>query len=348
MKKRKVIQIGNVKVGGDFPVVVQSMTNTKTENVEETVHQIKSLENVGCEIIRIAVPTKKAADKIPVIKSQINIPLIADIHFNHKLAIISIENGADAVRINPGNIGSENRVKMVVDCAKAHNVPIRIGVNAGSLEKEIHSKYGKICADALVESAMNNIKLIEKMGYDNLKISIKASDINLTVNSYRKLDKLMDYPLHIGITEAGTVFSGTIKSAIGIGILLNEGLGDTVRVSLTGDPIKEVDVTWKILNFLNIRKRGVEIISCPTCGRTEVDIVSLANSIENKLQYIEKPIKVAIMGCVVNGPGEAREADIGIAGGKNEGLLFKKGKIIKKLPADKLEETLIAEINKMI
>ena len=348
MKKRKVVQIGNVKIGGDNPVVVQSMTNTKTENVEETVDQIKSLENAGCEIIRVAVPTKEAADKIPVIKSQINIPLIADIHFHYKLAIKSIENGADAIRINPGNIGAESRVKMVVDSAKAHNIPIRIGVNAGSLEKEIHTKYGAICADALVESAVNNIRLIERMGYDNLKISIKASDINLTVESYRKLDKLSDYPMHIGITEAGTVFSGTIKSAIGIGILLNEGLGDTVRVSLTGDPVREVYVAWKILDFLNIRKRGVEIISCPTCGRTEVDIVSLANSIENKLQYIEKPIKVAIMGCVVNGPGEAKEADIGIAGGKNEGLLFKKGKIVKKLPADKLEETLIKEINKML
>ena len=347
-KMTKIISIGNVKIGSDNPVIVQSMTNTKTEDLDATVTQILQLEKAGCELIRVAVPTQEAALNIKSIKDNITIPLIADIHFNYRLAISSMENGADAIRINPGNIGSNDRVKAVVDCAKNHHIPIRIGVNAGSLEKNIYEKYGNVCSDALVESALKNIRLIESLGYDKLKISIKASDINLTVDSYRKLAKLIDYPLHIGITEAGTIKSGTIKSAIGIGILLFENIGDTIRVSLTGEPVEEVYVAWKILNFLNIRKRGVEIISCPTCGRTEIDLVSLANSVEKKLSFLKKPLKVAIMGCVVNGPGEAKEADIGIAGGKESGLLFKKGKVIKKLPVNKLEKELINEVKKMI
>ncbi len=347
MKTTKVINIGNVKIGGDNPVVVQSMTNTKTENVESTVKQIEELEKAGCEIVRVAVPGEVAAKNIKIIKDKINIPLIADIHFHHKLAINAIENGADAIRINPGNIGNHKRVKEIVDCAKSHKISIRIGVNAGSLEKDIYNKYGHLCSDALVESALNNIKLLENMGFDNIKISIKASDINLTVEGYRKLSKLVDYPLHIGITEAGTEKSGIIKSSIGIGILLSEGIGDTIRVSLTANPVEEVFVAWKILNFLNLRKRGVEIISCPTCGRTEIDIINIANRIEDRLKFIEKPIKVAVMGCVVNGPGEAREADIGIAGGKGVGLIFKKGEIVKKVPEKELEEELVTEVIKM-
>ena len=347
MKTTKVINIGNVKIGGNNPVVVQSMTNTKTENVDSTVKQIEELEKAGCEIVRVAVPGEVAAKNIKIIKDKINIPLIADIHFHHKLAINAIENGADAIRINPGNIGNHKRVKEIVDCAKLHKISIRIGVNAGSLEKDIYNKYGHLCSDALVESALNNIKLLENMGFDNIKISIKASDINLTVEGYRKLSKLVDYPLHIGITEAGTEKSGIIKSSIGIGILLSEGIGDTIRVSLTASPVEEVFVAWKILNFLNLRKRGVEIISCPTCGRTEIDIINIANRIEDRLKFIEKPIKVAVMGCVVNGPGEAREADIGIAGGKGVGLIFKKGEIVKKVPEKELEEELVTEVIKM-
>jgi (E)-4-hydroxy-3-methylbut-2-enyl-diphosphate synthase len=348
MRKTRVVKIGNVKIGGNNPIVVQSMTNTRTEDVDATVAQILNLEKVGCEVIRVAVPTEKAAIKIKDIKSQINIPLIADIHFHHKLAVASIENGADAVRINPGNIGEKKRVKQVVDSAKMHGISIRVGVNAGSLEKDIFNKFGSICADALVESALKNVRLIEKMGFSDIKVSLKASDVGLTVESYEKLSKIVDYPLHVGITEAGTIKSGTIKSAIGIGILLYKGIGDTLRVSLTGDPAEEVAVAWKILNYLGLRKRGIEVISCPTCGRTEIDIINLAQRIEDKLSYIEKPIKVAVMGCVVNGPGEAKEADIGIAGGKGTGLIFKKGKIIKKIPENKLESELLAEIKKMI
>ncbi len=347
-KKTKAINVGKVKIGGDNPITIQSMTNTKTEDIEATVCQIIDLENAGCEIVRVAVPTEEAAANISKIKDKINIPLIADIHFLHKLAVKSIENGADAVRINPGNIGSLSRIKNIVDAAKAHNVSIRIGVNGGSLEKEIHAKYGKISSDALVESAIKNIKIIEDMNFDQIKVSIKASDINLTVESYQKLSEIIDYPLHIGVTEAGTIYSGSIKSSIGLGILLYKGIGDTMRVSLTGDPVEEVNVGWKILNFLGLRKRGVEIISCPTCGRTEIDIISLANSVEKKLNFVKKSIKVAVMGCVVNGPGEAKEADIGIAGGREVGLLFRKGEIIKKVPMQTLEDELLKEINKLL
>ncbi len=348
MRKSRVIEIGNVKIGGSNPVVVQSMTNTKTEDVNATADQIAKLEKAGCEIVRVAVPTEEAAEKIKDLKDRINIPLIADIHFLYKLAILSIENGADAIRINPGNIGSSDRVKKIVDCARAHNISIRIGVNAGSLEREIFEKFGEVSADALVESAIKNIKLVEKFGFDKIKVSLKASDVNLTIEAYKKLSQIVDYPMHIGITEAGTLKSGIIKSSVGIGILLYEGIGDTIRVSLTGDPVEEVRVAWKILDCLNIRKRGVEIISCPTCGRTEIDIINLAQRVEDKLSFIEKPIKVAVMGCVVNGPGEAKEADIGIAGGKGVGLIFKKGKVIKKVSENNLEDELLLEIQKML
>ena len=324
------------------------MTNSKTENIEDTVLQIHNLEKVGCEIIRVAVPDFSASEAIKKIKEKINIPLIADIHFNYKLAIKSLENGADAIRINPGNIGSLDRIEKVIDCARLHNSPIRIGVNGGSLQKDILERYKGVTADALVESAMKNILICEKLGFYNLKISIKVSDIQTTVNAYKKLSSLVDYPLHIGITEAGTIFSGAIKSAIGIGILLYEGIGDTIRVSLTGDPVEEVIVAYKILNYLGIRRRGVEIISCPTCGRTDIDVNRLATTVEKKLSHIKKYLKIAVMGCVVNGPGEAKEADIGIAGGKGVGLIFKKGKIIKKLPEDKLIDALINEVEKMI
>ncbi len=347
-KKTKVISVGNVKIGGTYPVVVQSMTNTKTEDIEATVVQINQLEKVGCEIVRVAVPSEDAAKAIVKIKDKIKIPLIADIHFNYNLAIQAIENGADCIRINPGNIGSEKRVEKIVNCAKAHNVPVRIGVNGGSLQKDILKKYGGVTSDALVESALQYIRLLEKFDFYNMKISIKVSDVPTTVEAYRKIAAISEYPLHVGVTEAGTVMSGSLKSAIGIGILLYEGIGDTIRVSLTGNPVDEVIVAYKILNYLNLRKRGVEIISCPTCGRTEINIVELAESIEKKLAHIESPLKVAVMGCVVNGPGEAREADIGIAGGKGVGLIFKKGEIVKKVKESQLEKELMKEIHKMI
>ncbi len=347
-KKTKVISVGNVKIGGTYPVVVQSMTNTKTEDIEATVVQINQLEKVGCEIVRVAVPSEDAAKAIVKIKDKIKISLIADIHFNYNLAIQAIENGADCIRINPGNIGSEKRVEKIVNCAKAHNVPVRIGVNGGSLQKDILKKYGGVTSDALVESALQYIRLLEKFDFYNMKISIKVSDVPTTVEAYRKIAAISEYPLHVGVTEAGTVMSGSLKSAIGIGILLYEGIGDTIRVSLTGNPVDEVIVAYKILNYLNLRKRGVEIISCPTCGRTEINIVELAESIEKKLAHIESPLKVAVMGCVVNGPGEAREADIGIAGGKGVGLIFKKGEIVKKVKESQLEKELMKEIHKMI
>ena len=349
MKKyKREISVGKVKIGGKNSVVVQSMTNTRTENINATIAQIKRLEKAGCEIVRVAVPNEEAACAIRKIKKKIEIPLIADIHFNYKLAIQSIENGADAVRINPGNIGSELRIKDIVNCAKHYNVSMRIGVNGGSLEKDMMLKFGGVTSDALVESALKNIAILEKFGFENLKISIKVSDVLMTIDAYRKLSKITDYPLHVGVTEAGTVLSGSIKSAIGIGILLNEGIGDTLRVSLTGDPVEEVIVAYKILSFLNIRKRGVELISCPTCGRTDINVVGIAESLEKKLSYIEKPLKVAVMGCVVNGPGEAKEADIGIAGGKGVGLIFKKGEVFKKVKEDLLEESLIKEIERMV
>jgi (E)-4-hydroxy-3-methylbut-2-enyl-diphosphate synthase len=332
----KTISIGNVAVGGGNPVLIQSMTNTRTEDVEATVKQILALERAGCEIIRCAVPTMQAAEAIERIKPKIHIPLVADIHFDHRLAVAAIEHGADKIRINPGNIGSEERVRAVVSCARERGIPIRVGVNSGSLEKELVEKYHGVTAEGLVESALGQIRRIEDMGYDNLIVSIKSSDVLMCAAAYEQIADQTPYPLHVGITEAGTVYSGNIKSAVGLGIILSKGIGDTVRVSLTGDPREEVKSAKMILKALGMRKGGVEVISCPTCGRTQIDLISLAGKVEDMVQEFDLDIKVAVMGCVVNGPGEAREADIGIAGGKGEGLLIQKGEIVKKVPEDQL------------
>ena len=340
----KVIQIGDRKIGGGNPVLIQSMTNTRTEDVEATVRQILALEAAGCEIIRCTVPTQEAVEAIREIKKQIHIPLVADIHFDYKMAIAAMENGADKIRINPGNIGGLEKIKAVVDVAKARNIPIRVGVNSGSLEKELVEKYHGVTAQGLVESALDKVKIIEDSGYDNLVISIKSSDVMMCVKAHELLAEQTNYPLHVGITEAGTVYSGNIKSAVGLGIILYEGIGDTIRVSLTGDPLEEIKSAKRILKTLNLRKGGVEVVSCPTCGRTKIDLIGLANQVETMVQEFPLDIKVAVMGCVVNGPGEAREADIGIAGGKGEGLLIKKGEIIKKVPEDQLLEALREEL----
>ncbi len=340
----KVIQIGDRKIGGGNPVLIQSMTNTRTEDVEATVRQILALEAAGCEIIRCTVPTQEAAEAIREIKKQIHIPLVADIHFDYKMAIAAMENGADKIRINPGNIGGLEKIKAVVDVAKARNIPIRVGVNSGSLEKELVEKYHGVTAQGLVESALDKVKIIEDLGYDKLVISIKSSDVMMCVKAHELLAEQTNYPLHVGITEAGTVYSGNIKSAVGLGIILYEGIGDTIRVSLTGDPLEEIKSAKRILKTLNLRKGGVEVVSCPTCGRTKIDLIGLANQVETMVQEFPLDIKVAVMGCVVNGPGEAREADIGIAGGKGEGLLIKKGEIIKKVPEDQLLEVLREEL----
>lgn len=342
------IKIGKVKVGGGNPIVVQSMTNTDTRNVEATVDQIHALEKAGCEIVRVAVVDEEAAEAIARIKKRISIPLVADIHFNYKLALKSVEAGADGLRINPGNIGDVKRVREVVKACREKGVPIRVGVNAGSLEKGILEKYGKPTAQAMVESAVNSIKILEDMDFRDIKISIKASSVNLTVEAYRMLAGMVDYPLHLGITEAGTKDRGLIKSALGIGILLNEGIGDTIRVSLTSDPVDEVWAAYEILRALELRSRGAELVSCPTCGRCEIDLLKIAKEIDYRLRSIDKPLKVAVMGCVVNGPGEAREADIGIAGGKGFGLLFKKGEIIKKVSEEKMVEELMDHIQEML
>lgn len=343
----KVINIGQCAIGGGNPVAIQSMTNTKTEDVEATVSQILKLEEAGCDIIRCAVPTMEAAKALSKIKERIHIPLVADIHFDYKLAIAAIENGADKIRINPGNIGSEERVKAVVDAAKERNIPIRVGVNSGSLEKEIIEEYGKVTAEGLVKSALNKVHMIEKMGYDNLVISIKSSDVLMCIRAHELIAKETDYPLHVGITESGTIMSGNIKSAIGLGNILYQGIGDTIRVSLTGDPVEEVRSAKLILRTLGLRKGGVTVVSCPTCGRTQIDLIGLAGKVENFVKDMDLDIKVAVMGCVVNGPGEAREADIGIAGGKGEGLLIKKGEIIKKVPENELLGALKDELDKM-
>ncbi len=343
----KRIRVGDVAIGGGAPVSVQSMANTETHNVEATVDQIKRLEEVGCELFRVAVPDKKAAVKLDKIKERIEIPLIADIHFDYKLALEALERGIDALRINPGNIGDEKKVEMVANEALIKGTPIRVGVNAGSLEKRLLRKYGHPTAQAMVESAMEHIKLLEKFGFKDIVISLKASDVLMTVKAYKLMAKEVNYPLHVGITEAGTINSGTVKSAVGIGTILAQGLGDTIRVSLTGDPVEEVKVGYQILKALNLREDGVKIISCPTCGRCQIDLISIANQVEDKIAHLNKPIEVAIMGCVVNGPGEAREADIGIAGGKDEGLLFKKGEVIRKIPAEDLVDELLAEIDKL-
>ena len=341
----KVIQIGDRKIGGGNPVLIQSMTNTRTEDVEATVRQILALEAAGCEIIRCTVPTQEAAEDIREIKKQIHIPLVADIHFDYKMAIAAMENGADKIRINPGNIGGAEKIKAVVDVAKARKIPIRVGVNSGSLEKELVEKYHGVTAQGLVESALDKVKIIEDLGYDNLVISIKSSDVMMCVKAHELLAEQTNYPLHVGITEAGTVYSGNIKSAVGLGIILYEGIGDTIRVSLTGDPLEEIKSAKRILKTLNLRKGGVEVVSCPTCGRTKIDLIGLANQVETMVQEFPLDIKVAVMGCVVNGPGEAKEADIGIAGGKGEGLLIKKGEIVKKVPENQLLEVLREELS---
>lgn len=341
----KVIQIGNVKIGGGNPVRIQSMTNTKTEDVNATVAQILALENAGCEIIRCAVPTLEAAQALKEIKKQIHIPLVADIHFDYTLAIAAMENGADKIRINPGNIGSQERIAAVVNCAKERNIPIRVGVNSGSLEKELVEKYHGVTADGLVESALDKVRIIEELGYDNLVISIKSSDVMMCAEAHEKIVKLTNYPLHVGITEAGTLYAGNIKSAVGLGIILSQGIGDTIRVSLTGAPLEEIKSAKRILKTLNLRTAGIEVVSCPTCGRTQIDLIGLANKVETMVQEFEHlNIKVAVMGCVVNGPGEAKEADIGIAGGKGVGILIKHGEIIRKMPEEELLDCLYQEL----
>jgi (E)-4-hydroxy-3-methylbut-2-enyl-diphosphate synthase len=344
--KTRVIKIGGVSIGGDHPVVVQSMTNTDTRDIRATVRQIQQLESAGCEVVRVAVPDEEAAEAIAQILGQIKIPLIADIHFDYRLALKSIESGAQGLRINPGNIGEPQRVREVVRRCQDKGIPIRIGVNAGSLGRALLAKYGKVCAEAMVESALEHIKILEDMGFTDIKVSLKSSSVLMTVQAYQRLSQEVDYPLHVGITEAGTMERGLIKSALGLGLLLYQGIGDTIRVSLTADPVEEVWAAYEILRNLGLRNRGAELISCPTCGRSEIDLIQLAQAVDEKIKFIPDPIKVAVMGCVVNGPGEAREADVGIAGGKGVGLLFRRGEIIKKVPEAELIDELIAEINK--
>lgn len=343
-EETRVIQIGNRKIGGGNPIAIQSMTNTRTEDINATVAQILALEAAGCEIIRCAVPTMEAAKALAEIKKQIHIPLVADIHFDYKLAIAAIENGADKIRINPGNIGDKSKVKAVVDKAKEYQVPIRVGVNSGSLEKELVEKYNGVTAEGIVESALDKVHMIEEMGYENIVVSIKSSDVMMCVKAHELISEKCNYPLHIGITESGTIFSGNIKSSVGLGIMLYQGFGDTIRVSLTGDPLEEIKSAKLILKTLGLRSGGIEVVSCPTCGRTKIDLIGLANQVENMVADIPLDIKVAVMGCVVNGPGEAKEADIGIAGGVGEGLLIKKGEIVKKVKEEELLETLRQEL----
>ena len=346
-EQTKEVKIGNRIIGGNNPILIQSMTNTKTDDVEETVSQILRLEEAGCEIIRCTVPDKEAAKAIEKIKQRIHIPLVADIHFDYRMAIEAMENGADKIRINPGNIGSKDRVFAVVDKAKSLNIPIRVGVNSGSLEKELVKKYNGVTAEGLVESALDKVALIEQMGYDNLVISIKSSNVPMCVKAHELLVKHTNHPIHVGITEAGTVTSGTIKSSVGLGIILYQGIGNTIRVSLTGDPVEEIKVAKMVLRDLGLRDSGIEVISCPTCGRTRIDLISLANQVETMVAGYDKNLKVAVMGCVVNGPGEAKEADIGIAGGVGEGLLIKKGEVLRKVPENELLLALKEEIDRM-
>lgn len=343
-KQKRIVNIGGVKIGGDNPVAIQSMCNTDTRDVKATVNQIHELENAGCEIIRVAVPDMVAAKAVADIKKQIHIPLVVDIHFDYRLALECMKNGADKVRINPGNIGDHDRVKQVVEMAKEREIPIRIGVNGGSLERELLQKYGGVTADALVESAMGHVAILDELNFNNVVVSIKISDVPKMLCAYRKFNEISDIPLHIGVTESGTLKGGTVKSAVGIGALLAEGIGDTMRVSLTANPVEEIYAAYDIQKVLGMRKTGAEIVSCPTCGRTQLDLISIANEVEKRAANIDKPIKIAVMGCAVNGPGEAREADIGIAGGKAEGLIFKKGEIIKKVPQDSLVDELMKEI----
>ena len=341
----RVVRIGDRKIGGGNPILIQSMTNTKTEDVEATVAQILALEKAGCEIIRCTVPTEEAAGALSEIKKQIHIPLVADIHFDYRMAIAAIENGADKIRINPGNIGSAEKVKAVVDAAREREIPIRVGVNSGSLEKPLLEKYGGVTAEGIVESALDKVRMIEELDYRNLVISIKSSDVLMCVKAHELLADRTDYPLHVGITEAGTVRSGNIKSAIGLGLILSKGIGDTIRVSLTGDPVEEIRSARLILRTLGLRKGGVEVVSCPTCGRTQIDLIGLASKVEALVEDYPLDIEVAVMGCAVNGPGEAREADLGIAGGRGEGLLIKKGEIIRKVPEDQLLNALKYELD---
>lgn len=344
-EQTRKVRIGNRIIGGGNPILIQSMCNTKTESVEDTVAQIHALEQAGCEIIRVAVPTREAAEALSRIKKEIHIPLVADIHFDYRLAIAAMENGADKIRINPGNIGSKERIKAVVDCARERQIPIRVGVNSGSLEKSLLEKYGGVTAEGLVESALGQVALIEEMGYDQLVISIKSSDVMMCVRAHELIARRTDYPLHVGITEAGTVTAGNIKSAIGLGLILNQGIGDTIRVSLTGDPVVEVKSAKLILKTLGLRKGGIEVVSCPTCGRTCIDLIGLAGKVEKLVaEFDQLDLKLAVMGCVVNGPGEAREADLGIAGGMGEGLLFRKGEILRKVPEEELLEALRQEL----
>lgn len=340
----RVVKVGNLLIGGENPIVIQSMTNTTTSDVEATVNQIKKLEAAGCQMVRMTINNEEAAKAIGEIKKRVDVPLCADIHFDYKLALLAIENGIDKLRINPGNIGSDENIKAVVEKAKEKNIPIRIGVNSGSIEKHILEKYGKPTADGMVESAMYHINLLEKNGFNDIVVSLKASNVKMMVEAYRKISKLIDYPLHLGVTEAGTAFQGTVKSAIGIGALLVDGIGDTIRVSLTEDPVEEIKVAKEILKVLGLIEAGVEIVSCPTCGRTEIDLIGLAKKVEKEFENENRKIKIAVMGCVVNGPGEAREADYGVAGGKGVGVLFKKGQIVKKVD----ESEILIELKKLI
>jgi len=346
-KKTKVVSVGGIRVGGDAPITIQSMTNTKTKDTVSTIAQIKALEEAGCEIVRVAVSDMKDAEALVEVKKNINSPLVADIHFDYRLAIKSIENGADKIRINPGNIGSKERIRSVVDKAKEYGIPIRIGVNSGSLEKDILEEYGGITPRALSQSALRNIKIVEDLGYDNIVVSMKSSHVPLSVEAHKIMSAVCDYPLHIGITEAGTSYAGTIRSAVGIGALLAMGIGDTIRVSLTGNPVEEVKAAKEILTSLGLRKFGVNFISCPTCGRTEVNLIKIANTVEEALKAVNKDITVAVMGCVVNGPGEAKDADIGLACGRGSGMIFKKGEVLRKVAEENLAEELLKEIKLM-
>ena len=347
-KKTRQIHIGDIPIGGGAPISVQSMTNTKTTDTEATVSQINALAGAGCDIVRLAVPDMRAAENLGNIIRRVNVPLVADIHFDYRLALEAIDQGIAALRLNPGNIGSEDRVRKVVEKAKAHRIPIRIGVNAGSLDKVLLEKYGGVTPEALVESAMQHIRILESMDFYDMKISLKAHDVPMTIAAYRLMSDTVDYPLHLGITEAGTANTGIIKSAVGIGALLAEGIGDTFRISLTGDPVTEVKVAREILKALGLRAYGATLVSCPTCGRTEIDLPAIAAQVEKKLSSVKKPIQVAVMGCVVNGPGEARDADVGIAGGKGVGLVFRKGEIIRKVPEGELVDELFKEIDQLL
>ncbi|ABS32879.1 flavodoxin-dependent (E)-4-hydroxy-3-methylbut-2-enyl-diphosphate synthase [Clostridium botulinum] len=346
-KSTKKVKVGSIYVGGDSPISIQSMTNTDTRDVKSTLNQINKLEKIGCDIIRCAVPDIEASEALKIITKESKIPVVADIHFDHKLALESIKNGVDALRINPGNIGSMERVKMVAEAAKGKSIPIRVGVNSGSLKKDILDKYGRVCPEALVESALQHVNILEKCNFNDIVISIKSSNVIQMIESYRLISEKVNYPLHLGVTEAGTTFRGTIKSSVGIGTLLAEGIGDTIRVSITGDPLEEIKIGKEILRSLGYVNEGIEFVSCPTCGRTNIDLISIAEEVEKRLLNCNKNIKVAVMGCVVNGPGEAREADIGIAGGKGEGLIFKKGEVIKKVKEKNIIDELIKEIEKM-